>query len=498
MALLVCSLALVLTASFVLQQTRFTEEELQERGTLLTNLIAQDLRLEVFAGNREQMETEADKFLRQQSVVSLAIVDADNRLLLHQMEKNSGSTAQLQDKRRLQQLLTTEKSGISIIRQDDGTVEFFAPISMEEESTPEVLLTAETTATPSRPMGYVRLVLRQNNPGSIAKALKTAIIVVTVFLCLGLAMAYVMARRVTRPLSHLYQGIAALEDERFDTTVPVETLDEIGALATGFNQMQERLRQRTAERESALLEVRAMNNSLEERVRQRTEELQATLVELEMFNYSASHDLRAPLARLDGFCEILRSDCADRLGEQGSLYLDKIAAAGRHMKGVVEAMNSLYNVQRQELKLTVFDLAELVDGIGRRLQEAEPERRVTLRVPEHLPVRADARLLHIAMENLVGNAWKFTSGRSRAEIELGTSTVEGTPCYYLRDNGAGFDMAFSDKLFKPFYRLHHADEFPGTGVGLTIVQRVFERHGGRLWLEGAVDEGATCYFTLPA
>jgi PAS domain S-box-containing protein len=219
--------------------------------------------------------------------------------------------------------------------------------------------------------------------------------------------------------------------------------------------------------------------------------------ELEAFSYSVAHDLRAPLRGIDGYSLALIEDCGAQLGSEGHEYLGKVRDSVKRMAQLIEDLLMLARVTQQDLQRSTLDLTALARAVEEGLRRAEPERKVEMRIAEVPAVQGDPRLIRILLENLIGNAWKFTSRRDDARIEFGA--LEGTPTtYYLRDNGAGFDMEHAGKLFGVFQRLHVAREFPGTGIGLATVQRIVRRHGGRVWAEGEVERGACFYFTLTA
>ena len=218
--------------------------------------------------------------------------------------------------------------------------------------------------------------------------------------------------------------------------------------------------------------------------------------ELESFSYSVAHDLRAPLRSIDGFSQALLEDYVDKLDAEGKQYLAFIRESAQHMALLIDDMLALSRVARSELHRVPVDLEALARAAIVRLQRIQPERRVDVVIEKGLVAEGDPRLLTVVLDNLLGNAWKFTGKREDARIELGATAKDGHPVYFVRDNGAGFDMAFANKLFGVFQRLHTTAEFEGTGVGLATVHRVISRHGGRVWAEGAVDRGATFYFTL--
>jgi light-regulated signal transduction histidine kinase (bacteriophytochrome) len=220
---------------------------------------------------------------------------------------------------------------------------------------------------------------------------------------------------------------------------------------------------------------------------------------LTAFTYTAAHDLRTPLRALSGFSEALVEEYGGRLDDTGRGYAGRIQAASAHMATVLDDLLDLSQVSTAEMNLRDVDLSAEVTAICGRLRARDPGRRVLVTVQDGVRVIADRPLIRTVLENLLDNAWKFTAGREDATIEFAATPVDDAPlCCYVRDNGAGFDPAYADKLFQPFQRLHAASEYPGTGTGLASVQRIIDRHGGRTWAEGAVDGGATFYFTLDA
>jgi PAS domain S-box-containing protein len=290
------------------------------------------------------------------------------------------------------------------------------------------------------------------------------------------------------------------------------------ALRNARNELEQKVEERTreleqanrdlvqemTERKRAEEEIRKLNVELEHRVRERTEQLNATNKELEAFAYSVSHDLRAPLRSMDGFSNIVMEDYADKMDAQGKDYLQRIRSASQTMGRLIDDLLGLSRISRSEMNLEKVDLSFMAQGIVDGLQAQEPERNVELCIAPGLTADGDARLLRIVMDNLLRNAWKFTGKRTDARIEVGLLDKAAAEkagygresVYFVRDNGAGFDMSYVDKLFGPFQRLHTTAEFEGTGIGLATVQRIINRHGGAVWAEGEQDRGAIFYFTL--
>lgn len=251
---------------------------------------------------------------------------------------------------------------------------------------------------------------------------------------------------------------------------------------------------------STILAIRDVSERLrsEQALREAKIAAEAARNELEAFSYSVAHDLRAPLRSMRGFSEILLEDQANTLSPKGRDYLKRIVAASDRMGQIIDALLRLARLSRAELHFTAVDLSALCESIAAQLRQSQPERAVEFSIEPGLNAMADMPMLRTALENLMANAWKFTREKQPAKIEFKSLDQDGETLYILRDNGAGFDLARAQKLFTPFQRLHSANEFPGTGIGLATVYRIIQRHGGRIWAESAVDAGASFFFTLPA
>lgn len=256
--------------------------------------------------------------------------------------------------------------------------------------------------------------------------------------------------------------------------------------------------QRELEKQSMIEqeEIRHLNASLENRVAERTAELEATNAELEAFCYSVSHDLRAPLRSIDGFSQMLEDDHAKTLDDSGQHYVSRIRGAAQRMGQLIDDLLNLSRITRLDIDRSDVDLTAQAQDVVEVLRGRNPERQVEVAIADGVTAEGDSRLLMIVLENLIGNAWKFTAGRSPARIEFGETQVDGRPTFYVRDNGAGFDMAYADKLFGAFQRLHPNSQFAGHGIGLATVHRIIAKHGGRIWAEAVPDRGATFYFAL--
>ena len=286
--------------------------------------------------------------------------------------------------------------------------------------------------------------------------------------------------------------------------IPPELLLETGEASRQLKQgewmCQQIVRVLDAEqrRDRALRDLAELNRDLERRVVERTAELEVAMRQLESFSYSVSHDLRAPLRAIGSFAEILAEDFGTVLGSGGMSHLDRVRSNVRHMGELIEGMLTLSKVVKSELVREPVDVTELAEEAVREVRETDRARVAEFVIHRGLVALGDRALLRAALVNLIGNAWKFTARQERTRIEVGQRGMEGAyPVFYVKDNGAGFDMQYAEKLFAVFQRLHSAEEYPGTGVGLATVQRIVERHGGRIWAVGKPNAGATFFFTLP-
>lgn len=265
----------------------------------------------------------------------------------------------------------------------------------------------------------------------------------------------------------------------------------------GWQPSARKLNEMRRERELLLTALHREQQELEARVAARTQALTQINKEMESFSYAVSHDLRGPLRAVNGFAHALREDCAAQLNEDGQHYIERICSSVLRMEELIDGLLQLSRVGGGELRYQTVDLSAIASSIVSQLREQEPERAVEIYIEPHITALGDERLLRSALENLLGNAWKYSSQKPKTSLQFGCEQRQNERVFFVADKGAGFDMQYAERLFVPFQRLHSAAQFAGTGVGLATVQRIINRHGGRIWVQAQVDVGATFYFTLP-
>ncbi len=344
--------------------------------------------------------------------------------------------------------------------------------------------------------------------GAIYDTFRLSGVIGLAVMAVALLAAYFLSRilqgTISEPILALAETAKAVSTRQdYSVRAPKLGADELGTLTDSFNQMLGRIAQQNDElqRHAADLErrVEERTHELQERndaLRRNAAELLAANTELDAFAYSVSHDLRAPLRSIDGFSQILLEDYSGTLDAAGRESLQRVRAASQRMGTLIDDLLKLARVTRIEIRTEDVDLSGMAGEIAAELQRATPERRVEFAIAPGLSARGDARLLRVALDNLLRNSWKYTAKQAQPRIEFASIAANGERAFMVRDNGAGFDMQYADKLFGVFQRLHSPAEFEGTGVGLATVRRIITRHGGRIWAEGVVDRGATFYFTL--
>lgn len=331
----------------------------------------------------------------------------------------------------------------------------------------------------------------------------------------SLFILFIVHRLITAHLTHISERVSQFEISQkqpplsLHRTPPAEP-DELDQVVSAFNTLSKNLRQAYEHmhevnnalakdiiaRRQAEEEVKRLNAVLEQRVRQRTAELEAANQELASFCYSVSHDLRAPLRRIEGFRRILNDRYHDQVDEQGQHYLNRIAAGTHEMAEMIDSFLRLSRATQGELKVEIVDLSSLLRRLVTEYREREPERVTEIDIQDEVRAPVDRHFFSMLLSNLFDNAWKYSSQKNVTRLTFGFEEKDGERVYFLKDNGDGFDMQYADRLFAPFSRLHKSEEFEGVGIGLATVQRIITRHGGRIWAESSPGEGATFYFTL--
>ena len=306
--------------------------------------------------------------------------------------------------------------------------------------------------------------------------------VTAAFLVIGGVLAWMVGHRVTRPVRQLAMAARAIGAGDYHSRVKIRERGDLRMMANSFNTMAAALERNHAE--------------LDERVRKRTAELELVNNELQAFSYSVSHDLRSPLRSIDGFSQALLEDYSSQLDATAQDYLRRLRGGAQRMGQLIDDLLLLSRVTRQTIQYTPVDLSALSRDVVQELRDDGSARDVHVDIEEGMGVRGDYGLLTIVLQNLIGNAWKFTQHATSPSLKIGSTQTNGERVFFVADNGAGFDMAYSNQLFAPFQRLHSNAEFKGTGIGLATVQRAVTRHGGRVWAEAVPGEGATFYFTI--
>ncbi|MCP4129729.1 MAG: HAMP domain-containing protein [bacterium] len=372
---------------------------------------------------------------------------------------------------------------------------FVPPVELDEDSgeTEEAEAAPAEESSPAKPeapvhkrgeyQGFIYVSLTTEFLEDAVRELWIYSLIITIILFLvAFYGAYRFGSLIAKPITNLALKVQAFASGNLDESIdPIESKDEIGRLIDDVEIMRKA--------------IKDLTEHLEDKVEERTLELEASNKELEAFSYSVSHDLRSPLRSINGFSQCLMEDYFDNLDDEGKSYLNRICAASQRMSELIDDILSLSRLTRSEMNREDFNISGVVQEIVSDLQDRDPDRTVDVSVQDGIIVNADPRFMRVVLENILGNAWKYTAKKENARIEFGVQDDEGERVYFIRDNGAGFDMNHAGKLFLAFQRLHTNDEFEGTGIGLATVQRVIKRHGGNIWAEGEVGKGSTFYFS---
>ena len=336
--------------------------------------------------------------------------------------------------------------------------------------------------------------------GDVARYTEIAAVVLVLSVVVAMLAARGIQRSISRPVTSLADAARAVSQEQNYTVrvPPTGTNDELGLLVDTFNEMLTRIQVRESEVEAGNQRYERLTEELERRVQRRTAELEATNKELEAFTYSVSHDLRAPLRRIDGFAKLLVDEYSEELPDEARHYLGRVRDGARQMGMLVDDLLNLARLGRQDVRLQVAGLSSIVQRVTTSLQRDAEGRDIDWQIQPLPFVECDPALIEVVFTNLISNAMKYTRPRPHPVIQVGSIEHDGHPVIYVRDNGVGFSMKYADKLFGVFQRLHRAEDFEGTGVGLATVQRILHKHAGTIWAEAELDKGACFYFTLGA
>lgn len=397
---------------------------------------------------------------------------------------------------------------------DEGTVIFKQIIANRESLNKGMLPHDKASEIENRLVGQLLLKtydtiadarsLQDASNDVIASTQRTAVLVFFSFLISAALLVIIVTKSIGRiigkGIENLQKGAAAIGTGNLNHTIPITGEDEFAEVAGTFNTMSRKLAESYAVLEQKVHEQKQSTetiNRLNQDLNLTVSQLQGANQELEAFAYSVSHDLRAPLRAMGGFSEALLEDFGDKMEGEARDYLDEIIIGSRHMGQLIDGLLTLSRSTRGGLHCDRVDLSEMADRIRKDLEMSEPHRRVEWRIEPGLIARGDARMIEVVMRNLLGNAWKYTAGCPEAVIRVFAELDGNERRFCVADNGAGFDMAHSEKLFQPFQRLHRQEEFPGIGIGLATVQRIVHRHGGTIIATGEPNKGSTFRFSLP-
>lgn len=468
--MLTSSVSLLIISSALIIYDRIKTEELWTQKVLVLGEVIADRSTAALSFNDETLAHENLSALRALPAIMLGcIYDASKELFAAYRPDESamaGCPANIREE---------------FIQYESDLMASRTPVLLNNTEVGSVYIVYSLAEVNSRLFDYLRVVL----------------IVFLIVMGIAYLLSTLLQRFISEPvlqLTELANHVAL--DKDYTIQHIASRKDEIGVLIDAFLEMLKQIEYRQSERDKAEAKLRQHQESLEDIISARTRKLQMVIRELEAFSYSVSHDLRSPLRAIDGFSLIILEDYRDALDEHAIDLLKRVRASSQHMGHLIDDLLKLSRMTRSELSIQEVDLSELVRDIFEHYKSRYPERQVSVSIQEHILVDADRNLLRIAMENLFGNAWKYTSTNAAARIEFGQTVENKETVFYLKDNGVGFNMDYAKKLFQPFQRLHDASEFEGTGIGLATVARVIHRHDGEIWAESEIGVGATFYFTL--
>ncbi len=385
-----------------------------------------------------------------------------------------------------QQITKNYEKGQELIQEGVSQKEISATVNLEERLVAQLLIKSQSMST-----GATRLA--REAEASINEAQKLTnrllLILMTILAIIVATTTFLTNRSITAPISSLLEGTEVIGTGNLDHKVEIKSHDEFGQLANSFNKMVFDIKSITASRDE-------LDKEITER-KKAEEALISANTELEAFSYSVSHDLRAPLRAIDGFSSAVLEDYSPKLDSEGQRYLNVISENAKKMGQLIDDLLAFSRLGRKEMTKSDVNMGKLAKAVFEELNSTAPNRKLRLKVKDIPPASGDKAMINQVFSNLLSNAIKFTRHKDTAIIEVGSNGEGDQNVYYVKDNGAGFDMKYVDKLFGVFQRLHSAEDFEGTGVGLALVKRIINRHGGKIWAEGEVGKGATFYFTIP-
>lgn len=404
------------------------------------------------------------------------------------LEKKLGEIESKLDFLKNREIIVFDQIGTVIKDENELKTESLVLLQLEMELREEILIFQNSLKQNSDNL-FDEVYRKRNNP------FIAYLIVSLIFISSIVTLALTAIKNLKKGIDNFLDATKLTERNNLNNQAPIIFNDEIGMMTEAFNNMVKNLRQEKTKVKDIVEEKSLLENEIQ--IRKFTEAaLENANKELEAFSYSVSHDLRTPLRAIDGFSQALLEDYNEKLDENGKKYLHYVREASQKMSQLIDDILSLSRITRGELKRKKSNLSEIAQSVVDELFKTDSSRNVQIRIEPNLVNFVDEHLIRIVLANLLGNAWKFTSKKENPVIEFGMNQKDGNIIYFVKDNGAGFDMNYSNKLFGAFQRLHAATEFPGTGIGLATVARIIHRHNGTIWAEGEVDKGATFYFTV--